>query len=189
MNSSPLNSALLTTLHAVQRLIERYENHGLIIGGIAVGLTAVPRTTLDVDAVLLLPGDDVAQLIKEAYEVGLTPRISDPEAFALRSRVLLLEHGDTGTPVDVSLGLLPFEHEAVERGVWVDVEGFRIHIPTPEDLIIMKAVAHRPQDLADIRSIIDMQPNLDRERIQFWLEQFAAALDMPELWDDIRAWL
>jgi hypothetical protein len=189
MTASRQDPALLATLVAVQRLIERYDNRGLIIDGIAVGLIAVPRTTLDVDAVLLIPDDDIARLVNEAEQVGLTPRISEPEAFARRSRVLLLEHRDTATPVDISLGLLPFEHEAIERGVWVEIQGFQVHIPTPEDLIIMKAVAHRPQDLADIRSILDMQPDLDRERIQFWLEQFAAALDMPELWEDVRAWL
>jgi len=35
------------------------------------------------------------------------------------------------------------------RAVWVEVGGIRVPLPRPEDLIILKAVAHRPQDLAD----------------------------------------
>lgn len=30
-----------------------------------------------------------------------------------------------------------------------------ICLPTPEDLIILKAVAHRPKDLLDIRTLIE----------------------------------
>ena len=58
-----------------------------------------------------------------------------------------------------------------------------------EDLIIMKAVAHRPKDLLDIQGIIQSNPGLDREHIRDWVTQFATLLEMPELWDDIESWL
>jgi hypothetical protein len=50
----------------------------------------------------------------------------------------------------------------------------------------MKAVAHRPKDLADIQAIAASHPTLDQHRLQFWIEQFGEALDLPELWRDIR---
>lgn len=62
-------------------------------------------------------------------------------------------------------------------------------LPTPEDLIIQKAVAHRPKDLLDIQAIIERHPELDRERIRYWVCEFAKLLEMPELWEDIAAWL
>ena len=65
----------------------------------------------------------------------------------------------------------------------------RIHLPTPEDLIIMKAVAHRPKDWLDIQGIIQSHPDLDRRRIREWVTQFAELLEMPELWDAIADWL
>ena len=49
----------------------------------------------------------------------------------------------------------------------------------------MKSVAHRPQDLADIQAIAASNPGLDTDRIQSWVEQFGAALDLPELWEEI----
>jgi len=61
----------------------------------------------------------------------------------------------------------------------------RLRLPTPEDLIIMKAVAHRPKDLADIQAIAANYPDLDKERIRFWVVQFGEALDLPELWIQI----
>lgn len=44
---------------------------------------------------------------------------------------------------------------------------------------------YRPKDLDDIRAMVVSQPNLDWQRIQFWVEQFAEVLEMPELWTDI----
>lgn len=60
-----------------------------------------------------------------------------------------------------------------------------IPLPTPEDLIIMKAVAHRPQDLADIRALVAAHPGLDQERVSRHVREFAEVLEMPELWEDI----
>jgi hypothetical protein len=53
----------------------------------------------------------------------------------------------------------------------------------------MKAIANRPRDLLDIQAVIDSHPNLDRQRIKYWVTQFAEALEMPELWGDIADWL
>ena len=58
-----------------------------------------------------------------------------------------------------------------------------------EDLIIFKAVAHRPKDLMDIQALIESHLDLDRERVRRWVREFAQALEMPELWDDIASWL
>ncbi len=74
----------------------------------------------------------------------------------------------------------------VARSIVHEIDtALKIRLPTPEDLIIMKAVAHRPKDLLDIQGIIQSHPHLDRERIQDWVTQFADLLEMPELWDDI----
>jgi hypothetical protein len=60
-----------------------------------------------------------------------------------------------------------------------------IRLPTPEDLIIFKAVAHRPKDILDIQAIVNSHTDLDIDRIRFWIQQFGHALEMPELWNDI----
>jgi hypothetical protein len=98
----------------------------------------------------------------------------------------LLENHKTGIPVDIALGVLTLEIEAVERSQLHQVSGLNLRLPSPEDLIIFKAVAHRQKDLVDIQAIIENHPNLDRDRIQDWVRKFALTLDMPELWDDIK---
>lgn len=185
MSASGIPDSILAPLAAVQRLLTRFSNRGIIIGGVAVSLLGTPRFTADVDAVVLLTVEDLPELLEAARQEGLLPRIDQVEVFARRSRVVLLQHQETGIPVDLSLGLLPFEIEAVDRSTMVDAGELQIRLPTPEDLIILKAVAHRPKDMLDIATIIDSHPKLDWQRIESWLQQFADLLEMPELWEDV----
>lgn len=189
MKSSQEVAPLLEPLAALQRVLTRFDDQGLIIGGIAASLLGKPRLTADVDALILLSVEDIPDLIEVATEEGLTPRLSDAEAFARRQRVLLLQHAESNINVDISLGMLPFEVEAVERGQVHQISSMAIRLPTPEDLIILKAVAHRPKDMLDIQAIIESQPDLDKARIELWVTEFAQLLDMPELWDDVAALL
>ena len=170
---------------ALQNLLVAFDNQGVIVGGIAASLLGTPRLTVDLDAVFLLGFDDLPRLLAEAAKQGIEPRIAEPIAFAKRSRVLLLRHMVSKIDIDLSLGILPFEVEMVERSKVVDVGVIRLRLPTPEDLIIMKAIARRPKDLLDIQAIAASHPTLDKKRIQYWVEQFGEALDLPDLWKNI----
>lgn len=172
-------------LAAVQHLLNRFAGQGIVIGGIAASLLGEPRATADIDAVIVLSVDDLPLLITAAKEEGLLPRITDAETFARRNRVLLLNHAASGINVDISLGLLPFEVEAAARGQIYQAGSLEVRLAAPEDLIIQKAIAHRPKDLTDIAGIISNHPTLDWQRIESWLQQFAELLEMPELWQDI----
>ena len=177
-------------LEALDRLLSHFGYRGVVIGGIAVGLLSQTRFTEDLDAMVMLSVDEIAHFLAAAEKEEIIPRISQVEEFAKRNRVLLLQHAPSHTKIDISLGALPFEEEVVQRSIaHVIDDTLTIRLPTPEDLIIMKAVAHRPKDLLDIQEIIRSNPGLDRERIQAWVTQFATLLDMPELWDDIAGWL
>jgi hypothetical protein len=159
---------------------------GVIIGGVAASLLGRPRVTRDVDALVLLGEERWHDFLARGALLGFGPRLVDAVAFAQRSRVLLLCHQPSGIDVDLSFGSIPFEEELLERAVSVDVAGFTLPLPTPEDLIILKAVAHRPRDLVDIESVLDANPRLNRRRIRRWVREFTTALDMPELTEDLE---
>lgn len=183
---APVTPSFLEALRAVLRLLRRMDDQGVIIGGVAASLLGRPRLTADIDAVILLSVDRLSHLLEVAAEEGLMPRIPDAVEFARRHRVLLLQHPESRIPVDISLGILPFEVEMVERRILLNVAGLTIPVPRPEDLIVLKAIAHRPVDLADIRAIVENYPTLDRESIRQWVEAFAEILEAPHLWEDIR---
>jgi hypothetical protein len=104
-------------IEALQRLFTKLDNPGVIIGGVAVSFLGRPRLTEDVDAMLLLSIEDIPRFLEAASVEQINPRIHNAAEFAKRNRVLLLKHSPTETNLDVSLGVLPFEKETVERGI------------------------------------------------------------------------
>jgi predicted nucleotidyltransferase len=173
-------------IESLQRLLHKFDDRGVIIGGIAVGFLGKPRFTADVDAMFLLSTQAIPKFLELARAENIIPRIQNAEEFARKNRILLLMHTPTETDIDVSLGILPFEEEMVERGSIKSFASLSIRLPTPEDLIIMKAIAHRPKDLEDIRTIAENYPNLDMKRIEGWIQAFGEVLETPDLWDLVK---
>lgn len=122
---------LIEPLIDLQKLLDRYGERGVIIGGIASGLIGRPRSTVDLDAMFLASIKDAPKILELAGEVGIEPRIDNVTEFAKKSRVLLLRHTKSGVNIDISLGILPFEEEVVKRGVRHDAGVLTIRLPTP----------------------------------------------------------
>ena len=157
-----------------------------MIGGLSANLLGRPRVTKDVDAVVLLGDLHIDAFLAAGARFGFSPRIGDAAAFAAKNRVLLLVHDPSKTDVDISLGVLPFEQESVDRASIVTIAGISFPLVSPEDLIIMKALPRRPRDIADIEAVLDAHPKLDFERVRYWVSQFASVLEAPEILDDLE---
>jgi hypothetical protein len=183
MKKLPLDLApLAEPLESACQLLERCGHPGMLIGGVAVALRARPRQTADVDLVLWCPDTQaVHELAAVASTLGLEPRLKDAVAFAQEARVLLLRHGPTQVALDIALAQLEYEQQAIARSSRIRVGSLAIPTATVEDLIIMKAVAGRPQDWLDIRMLLEAHPRLNRRHILHWLGEFAQALDSPDL--------
>lgn len=185
MSLPSLPNSFSLALEAVQRLLSHFPNRGVVIGGVAASLLGIPRATFDIDVLLVLSIQNLPTLVAMAAKEGFKLRTSDAEAFARKTRVLLLTHSTSGVDIDISLGILPFEEETVGRSRTYQLEQSAIQLPTPEDLIVLKAVAHRPKDLEDIRAVIISHPDLDWRRIEHWIRQFAEVLERPEIWEGV----
>ena len=179
---SPLVRALLDLI----KWLKDRNVSGIIIGGVAASLLGRPRMTRDIDALVILDSKWWDEFLKGGQRCGFVPRIGDPLVFAQKSRVLLVTHKPSGIDIDISFGVLPFEEEAVDRAVNTEVAGITIPLPTPEDLVIMKAVAHRPIDMADIQSLMDAQVDIDLRRVRQWVREFSSVLEMPEIYNDLE---
>jgi hypothetical protein len=55
-----------------------------------------------------------------------------------------------------------------------------------EDLLVMKAVAHRPQDMLDIAALLDSHPEVKLASVRRWVREFAAATSMSAILDDFE---
>lgn len=180
---------LLAILRDLVAWLQARKIPGVLIGGLAASLLGRPRLTRDVDALVLLDEGQWADFLNIGAGYGFIPRRDDALAFAQKNRVLLVRHRQSGIDIDIVFGSLLFEKEAVARVTWMELGGVRVPLPLPEDLIIMKAVAHRPQDLADIEAILAAHPKLNLRRARRWVREFAVALSMPEILSDFEALL
>lgn len=168
------------------RWIKTEKIPGVIIGGVAASILGRPRVTRDIDSLVIIDETHLKEFVQSGKHFGFIPRVDNIFTFARKTRVLLMKHRPTGIDIDISLGALPFEHESIKRAVWTDVGDFKLPISSPEDLIIMKAVAHRQRDLIDIEAILDVHTNLNLKRIRKWVKEFSSALEMPEILKDLE---
>jgi hypothetical protein len=176
-----LKASLQAAIAALARALAQLPTPGMLIGGIAVIARGVPRTTRDVDATVSGEHsrlDDVLRIL-EAHE--FLPRIIDARAFAEVNQVLLLRHAPSGVDVDLSLAWLPIELEAINAAEELSIGKARVRVARPEDLVIYKAVAWRPQDRQDVERLLTLHgERMDLARVRRVVAELAAALDEPK---------
>jgi predicted nucleotidyltransferase len=171
----------VNALSDLTRWLEAAGIPSMIIGGIAASILGRPRATRDIDVLAVAADDQWTRLLDSSKVHGIIARIENPLEFARRTRVLLLRHTESGIDIDVILSGLPFEAEAVSRATVHELGGVRVRLPQVEDLLTMKAIAHRPQDLRDIEGLLDAFPGANVESVRRWVQDFAAAAELPDL--------
>lgn len=184
-----VNDPLAPLLAALTGLVRWVDDQGVpavIIGGVAAGIVGRPRVTRDVDALVRLDQSRWGAFLAAGARYGFVPRVNDALAFADRVRVLLVHHQPSFVDVDVSFAGLPFEDETIARATRLHLYDITFSVPSPEDLIIMKAIAGRVRDHADIASIRDAHPRLDLKRIRRWVKDFSTVLERPEILADLE---
>ena len=138
----------------------------VVVGGVAVVLHGHVRVTVDLDLVVDLEPAAAALAIEALTRLGLRPRVpvdaldfADPVQRAgwiseKGMRVLMLhDPADALVEVDVFVeSPAPFE-ELFARSEEVDLGSTSVRIASIDDLIAMKRVAGRPQDLVDIEAL------------------------------------
>ena len=185
MAESDTLAPLINTLRDLMNWFETEHISGMVIGGVAASLLGRPRITRDVDTLIQLEESRWSDFISQGARYNFFPRIRDSLEFAQKSRIFLFKHKPTLIDADIALAALPFEEESIINATSFEIEGLTLRLPRPEDLIIMKAVASRPQDLIDIDSLIDANPSLEYQRIREVVQEFADALDMPDLIENL----
>lgn len=176
---------LSETASAVMKVIAETGGRGALIGGIAFGLTVLARATKDVDALILVDLDEPGIVWRTASQLGFSLRSEDALHQAKLTRFLRLVYEPTGVAVDFQVGIWQFDYDVIERSQMQKLEGVDVNVICPEDLIIMKSVAGRPQDLADIDRTFEIRKDLDKSRIRMALIEFREFVEHPETIDQI----
>ena len=163
----------------IQNFIEDKGWEFYFIGGLTVQVWGQPRLTRDIDLTIFTNLVDETKYIS-AFLERYKPKFHDAEKFALTNRVLPM-FTETGIGIDVTLSGISDGSQALDRSSYQPyTESINLRICSPDDLIIMKTVAARPQDWMDIESVIIRQDHLDWPYIECTLEGLTAYEDMTD---------
>lgn len=174
-----MEPGLWPTLADAVRMLEARGIASALIGGLAVSLRGQPRMTVDVDLVILADVEQALQLVRELGSTPFEPLFQGVEDVVSRSFILPLRHRSTGIRVDLAIGMSGFEQQAVGRATSITIGEMRVPVVSVEDLLVMKALAGRPQDDQDIRGLVAAQ----REAIDWpaclgLAEKLGASIDL-----------
>ncbi len=187
IESHPL-APLLEALKAAIDWLEGCGVRGAVVGGIAASIYGRPRATRDVDIVAIAEGMNWAELVRRGSEYDIWPRQADALDFARTTRVILMEHRPTTVEIDLSIAGIAFEIEMIESARLMNFAGVSIPVACPDDILIMKCLALRPRDIADIEAILAVQEDLNLARVRNVIAEFSQVLEQDDYvseWDKI----
>lgn len=160
----------------------------MVIGGIANAFWGEPRATIDIDVTVWIEERGISQFIEKiGHRFTILP--TDPVEFIEHSRVLPVKD-EFGTNIDIIFGVLPYEHEAINRTVAIQIGGVEVNFISLEDLILHKIISERQKDHDDVRGLIKHRKNnINRIYLDSKIEELSVALGQPNTYTDYLKWL
>jgi hypothetical protein len=171
---------LSSLLHQFAGLFDRLDVPYAVMGGWAVRLYALPRPTYDIDFTILIDRERLPDLYETARDAGF----SVPEKFAagwidsvagmplVKFRLFVEGHS---IDIDVFLAESDYQRAIMDRRQSHEVAGRAAWFVSPEDLVLLKLIAGRKRDLADIEDILLGQPDVDEAYMRRWAKPLGVA--------------
>jgi predicted nucleotidyltransferase len=165
---TPLEEAL----RALPDQLDRFDAKWALVGGFAVSARSEPRFTRDIDIAIAVESDEQAEalvrsLLGEGYHILASVEQDD----AGRLATIRLARATRGSSAHVVVDLLfassGIEPEIVSAAERVEIlAGLTLPVATVGHLIALKILArdddNRPQDAADLRSLMAVATDDDR---------------------------
>jgi predicted nucleotidyltransferase len=153
----------MATYIDIFKALEKHRVRYLVVGGVAVNLLGVSRSTADLDLFVCLDPENLMRFAKAVEEVEYRPKLpvkmldfADAECrrrWREEKGMLVFSFWNPKDPlalVDVFVDEpMPFT-EMDRRKVRMTAEGVTIPVASPEDLIVLKERCDRPKDRYDV---------------------------------------
>jgi len=143
----------VSLLASVAAALRAHGTSFALIGAGAMAVHGVSRSTRDLDVLVADPGCLEATYWSTVADVDVAIHrgdADDPLAGAVR-----LRQRDGGAPLDVVVGRGGWLSGVLERSTEHEVDGVRIPVVRPGDLILLKLYAGGPQDAWDIEQLLE----------------------------------
>lgn len=175
------NSGISDVLRDLKTCFSQRGVRWYLFGAQAAILYGSARLTADVDVTVALGTTSVPELVALLQRRRFQARVRLDERFIAASRVLPLTHTPSGIPVDVVLAGPGLEEIVLGRVRKVRVGSAIFPVISPEDLIVLKLLAGRPQDLSDVQAVLAGGERIDAASIRTTLAMVEGAIDQSDL--------
>jgi hypothetical protein len=158
-------------LKKIINLLESNNYQYALAGGLAFSALIEPRATLDIDMVLLVDEINFPSLANHFLRIFPDMIIHPKPMIFSQIKIWRMINPDNGKDliIDFLLAENDFLKNILERVIEINFMNLIIKTITLEDLVILKLLAHRKQDLADIEKILLAgKNNLDYSYIKKW---------------------
>lgn len=166
VGAGPQPVSVLPGLHeAVRRVVlvlEGLQAPYAVGGAVAMAFAGRIRGTRDVDVLAAVPALRAQDFAQALAREGFTLRDEAGAAVPVNARVLSESGRKDGLfrvwlddiSVDFFSPRVSLQDSILKRRRRVEIPGLALWLTTPEDLILLKMVFHRPKDLEDVRHLL-----------------------------------
>lgn len=147
-----------------------------VIGGVAVALRGVPRTTRDIDVLLAVPRIRVPGVLERFQGAGFTLDAKEVLVELRDDHLSQIRYGSIR--IDLMTAVLDIFVDIVRSARWEDIRGRLLRVASAEGVVLLKLIAFRPQDEADLMGLLAVnRGSLDIDRIRAWYGQVGESTD------------
>lgn len=144
----------------------------LVIGGQAVLVHGRARLTNDIDIIIEANLNDLVKIKQICEDLNLVYLNNDIDNFARTNMVIPVYDKETQFRVDIIFAFTDFELNAIKRGKSLKVKNRSVRFASLEDLVVFKIFAGRDEDYSDVKNVLLMNQDYDKDYILKWLEKF-----------------
>ena len=162
-------------LRDITAVMQRLGISYAVIGGVAVRAYGIPRPTYDLDFTIDISRERLVELFDAVENDGYTVAESDrsggiDEVAGMPLVKFRCDIQGQGVDVDIFIAEKPFQRELLKRRQRVEMPDGDTWLASPEDILLLKLLAHRPRDLSDIGDILFTQGELDWGYLRRWAD-------------------
>ena len=146
----------------------------VLTGALALAVYGHARNTHDIDIVVLVPSIRLPLVFEIARRHGFEGEDRDVITQIRAKSFGQMKRGSV--TLDVIVPVLPYHERIVKRARRIEIAGHVVPLVMAEDLFVIKALWHRPKDVADLQVLARMEA-LDGAYIRETLDSLVPAGD------------
>lgn len=164
------------------KILEKLSIKYAIIGGVAVSSWGNPRTTQDLDIIVVLKSSDTDEFCEKLQQKQFSISKKDMKTSLKHKTHFTIFDELSEYHIDVKGIYSPSDAITIKNRRSVSYEGYNMYIASPEDTIAHKLLYGGYQDIEDAKSILIQHSDLDMD----YLEELCRKLAVLDEFKNIK---